>query len=187
MAEWYSKHVRESQYCLQISKCEDPTCCKKTRSGLKSVLPNGFLPPPYRLQQSKNSFEVPKPTETSTSRFAPLLIALSLKLDLILQNFNIRPYDFHCPSVQSQLNDRVCKKCGLYFASKKLANSHAKQLHATKNQPMIRVRPVRVAARRANEIMCIIQNDQFTEDEDVEWLDEGEVDCAAIMPPTIDA
>ncbi|KAH9631465.1 hypothetical protein HF086_004626 [Spodoptera exigua] len=36
-----------------------------------------------------------------------------------------------------------------------------------------KVRPVRVAARRANELMCIIQN---LEHQDVEWLDESDVD-----------
>lgn len=37
----------------------------------------------------------------------------------------------------------------------------------------MKVRPIRVAARRANELMCIIQN---LEQQDVEWLDEDDVD-----------
>ena len=44
--EWISKHVRRSQYCLQIIKCGD------FRSSLLSVVENRFLPPPIPLAQT---------------------------------------------------------------------------------------------------------------------------------------
>lgn len=37
----------------------------------------------------------------------------------------------------------------------------------------MKVRPIRVAARRANELMCIIQN---LEHQNVKWLDKNDVD-----------
>ncbi|CAF3912210.1 unnamed protein product, partial [Rotaria sp. Silwood1] len=44
--QWKLKHVRQSQYCLQIVKCDDINCCGTLQTNLKSVLPKGFLPPP---------------------------------------------------------------------------------------------------------------------------------------------
>lgn len=49
--EWYAMHVRESQYLLQIVKCNSLFCCGPLRSSLRSVLPNGFLPPPMKIKQ----------------------------------------------------------------------------------------------------------------------------------------
>nr|CAH7736977.1 unnamed protein product [Callosobruchus chinensis] len=53
-------------------------------------------------------------------------------------------------------------------------NRHIEKIHKKVNTPTEgKVRPIRVAARRANELMCIIQN---LEHQDVEWLDESDVD-----------
>ncbi|GBP01007.1 hypothetical protein EVAR_66740_1 [Eumeta japonica] len=43
---WYSAHVSESQYLLQVIKCADEFCCSRSRSALKSVFSETFLPPP---------------------------------------------------------------------------------------------------------------------------------------------
>ncbi|XP_056635686.1 uncharacterized protein LOC130444524 [Diorhabda sublineata] len=56
--DWYCKHVRESQYLLQILKCSFKDCCGQTRSSLRSLLPNGFLPPSIKLQQTQNGLKV---------------------------------------------------------------------------------------------------------------------------------
>ena len=50
--EWISKHVRQSQYCLEIIKCGDLVCCEPFRSSLLSVVENRFLPPPIPLAQT---------------------------------------------------------------------------------------------------------------------------------------
>lgn len=46
--EWLLRHVRTSQYMLQIVKCDEKACCSKFRSKWKSVV-KGFLPPPIRV------------------------------------------------------------------------------------------------------------------------------------------
>ena len=50
--EWISKHVRQSQFCLQIIKCGDLVCCEPFRSSLLSPVENRFLPPPIPLAQT---------------------------------------------------------------------------------------------------------------------------------------
>lgn len=60
------------------------------------------------------------------------------------------------------------------WSSIKSLNRHIEKIHKKVNTHTdSRVRPVRVAARRANELMCIVQN---LEHHDVEWLDENDVD-----------
>lgn len=56
--DWFSNHVRPSQYLLQIVKCENAKCCKKFRSNWLSLV-DRFLPPPIRITNS-NSGEITK-------------------------------------------------------------------------------------------------------------------------------
>jgi len=45
-AEWHSHHVQQSQYCLQIVKCNNNSCCGQHRSNYNNAFPQRFLPPP---------------------------------------------------------------------------------------------------------------------------------------------
>lgn len=45
-----------------------------------------------------------------------------------------------------------------------------------------RVRPQRLAARRANELLCIVRRYE-TSSEDADWLDEDEVDASGLTIP----
>ena len=99
----------------------------------------------------------------------------------------VLPYDLYCCSVQSQLLERVCKVCSLYFASKVMLKNHT-VVHKTAAAPSInlpintRQRPVRVAARRQRELMAIIVN-QENGPEDVDWIEEEELDLEGIVIP----
>ena len=53
--EWKSKHVRESQYFLQIVKCKDSKCCSLFRSNYLKVIKDRFLTPPISVTRTKTS------------------------------------------------------------------------------------------------------------------------------------
>ena len=95
------------------------------------------------------------------------------------------PYDFACPSLQDKLPSRTCKKCGHYFASMKSLKSHNSTCTARgrkgKSEGSVSqyIRPVRVAARRQREIMCIIR---YLESKDNEWHDEDDVQFDGNIP-----
>ncbi|KAG5888931.1 hypothetical protein JTB14_006299 [Gonioctena quinquepunctata] len=166
--KWYSEHVRESQYLLQIVKCRN-TECWRPRSGRFRLLDNSFLPPPVKVKQTVDDLVLDEGGE-----FLNLPVNLALRLSASLKDFLQRPYDYFCPTVKLRLSSRTCKTCGLYHASVKSLNRHIEKIHKKVNTHTDRkVRPVRVAARRADELMCIIQN---LEHHDVEWLDENDVD-----------
>ena len=53
--EWKSKHVRESQYFLQIVKCKDSKCCTPFRSSCLKVVKDRFLPLPISVTRTTTS------------------------------------------------------------------------------------------------------------------------------------
>lgn len=176
---WYSNHVQESQYLLQIVKCSDTTCCTPARSSIKKLLPNGFLPPPIKLTQTKSGLQVVE-TVDSNAKFTDLLARLTIKVEPETKQFLKIPYDWSCPSVKGKLANRSCKKCGAYHASKKSLNAHIKNLHKGGDINVItKKQPLRIAARRAKELMCVWKND-LTGDEEAEWVSEDEIDVDSL-------
>ena len=45
-AEWAENHCSISQYCLQMTKCDDHCCSKKPNYDLKTIIQGKFLPGP---------------------------------------------------------------------------------------------------------------------------------------------
>lgn len=172
---WFANHVQTSQYCTQIVKCFDESCCSKLRSSYFSLIPGRFLSPPISLIQSEiNGFKAPEGSESETNhKFAPLFISKNLNLDRILprstRNFKVLPYDLFCPSVQSQLSERYCKECSLYFASKVMLKNHTSMHKTAKILVISRVYPLRVAAKRQRELIAIIAHSE-NGPEDGEWI-----------------
>lgn len=190
---WYSRHVKGSQYFLQIVKCDRQDCCSTRRSSLWKILKDGFVPPPYPIVQHPNRGLVVPDNSKSTGntndvRFAPLLLRLAVDIQPTSEDFTVIPYDYFCPSVKSQLAVRCCKHCGLYHASIKLAKLHIKEMHAknkakTTVQQSLRIRPLRVAAKRATELM-VITGDSMEGATDLEWLDESDVETEGLEIPS---
>ena len=69
------------------------------------------------------------------------------------------------------------------FMTKK--QCHAATVEATITQPIVRIRPLRVAARRQRELMAIIVQQEA---ECAEWMDEELLNLASVdMPADSDA
>ena len=54
--EWKSKHVRESQYFLQIVKCKDSKCCSPFRSSYLKVVKDRLLPLPISVTRTNSQW-----------------------------------------------------------------------------------------------------------------------------------
>ena len=94
-----------------------------------------------------------------------------------MSKYAVLPYDYHCPTVQKDLIDRICPLCDLYFASKKNVEIHKKAVHPSVKTTEIKRKTKRVIKKSKNEAMCIIADD-LTREEDMEWipLDEIEIE-----------
>lgn len=77
-AAWYQRHVRESQYFLQIVKCDNLSCCRPHRSSIRNFIPDGFIPPPLKIEQSDDGLKIAKASDTD-AKFMPLFVQLSMK------------------------------------------------------------------------------------------------------------
>lgn len=184
---WYATHVRESQYMLQITKCQDSKCCPEPRSKLRLVLPDGFLPPPLLLTCG---LEAAKPRDEDC-HFSPLFVQLAAKIEFPNQEFETTPYDFYCPSVQATLKPRICSICGLYFATQKASTEHKRNAHnlaslmdiQAADAPELPVRrSARVIARRGGEVLTELQ-DEMGAALDVEWVPAAPDDSGSEEDP----
>ena len=102
--EWKSKHVRESQYFLQIVKCKDSKCCSPFRSSYLKVVKNRFLPLPISVTSpTTNGLKWVK--RDVDGHYLSLTQNLALKVQLgvtALRNFPKGiPYDYSCLTAQN--------------------------------------------------------------------------------------
>ncbi|KAF6040455.1 hypothetical protein EB796_001237 [Bugula neritina] len=126
---WKEKHLLQSQYFLQITKCDDQSCCRPYRSSIRAILPGRFIPPPVPVKQTRHGLVAPAPDETLIdSHYGSLFsrIALSAILPQCAKTFKIFPFDLYCPSLIGKLQPRICPVCGMYFPSQKAKSSHTK-------------------------------------------------------------
>lgn len=171
--EWRDKHVMESQYLLQIVKCNDRTCCSIPRSSYFNIMQR-FLPAPLPLtNRPGEGLRV----ELNSDEYVSVYQRLALKEDVLpplARTYPTLPYDFACPSVQPMLNRRTCTQCKKYFASIKSLKSH-KFSHKSSGLETStqRLAVKRVAAKRQRELMCLIA---YGEQEAFEWHDEDDVE-----------
>lgn len=172
---WMQNHVRTSQYFTQIVKCNDRSCCKQPRSSYFNFFPRFFPPPIPIIQSERGLIASPDPcNERYSSNFCSIFVSNCLNFDQMLpQKFKeyllLIPYDLYCPSVQYKLKSLICNVCGTYFASIVMLTAHTKAIHQKViSSPMIR--PIRIVAKRQNEIMAIVAINEVG-DEDCEWID----------------
>ena len=84
------------------------------------------------------------------------------------------PYDYSCPSVkQDVIKRRLCSSCGLYFGTIKANTLHKASCRVTEvrtENVTERVRPMRIAARRQRELLCVMAL------QEMEWVSMDDVD-----------
>ncbi|KAJ8682384.1 hypothetical protein QAD02_018176 [Eretmocerus hayati] len=172
--DWYDVHVRESQYLLQIAKCNDRDCCGDLRSSLKDILPlsDGFLPPPFPLRRKEcGILGIPTPADTNPNDSVhDLSLRQSIGLRPCTTTGSPVPYDYYCPSIRDQITGRLCRICGAYFGSKKRKELHSKHKHGSECNSKLRA--TRILSKRGNEVLCEIDALEPI----VEWVEPEDLD-----------
>ena len=102
--EWKSKHVRESQYFLQIVKCKDSKCCGPFRSSYLKVVKDRFHPSLISVTRTTSS-GLKWLKRDVDAHYLSLTQNLALKAQLgvtALKNFPKGiPYDYSCSAAQN--------------------------------------------------------------------------------------
>ena len=89
---------------------------------------------------------------------------------------------YSCPSVKEDvIKRRLCSSCGLYFGTIKPNTLHKASCRVTEvrtENVTERVRPMRIAARRQRELLCVmaLQEMEWVSMDDVEGFDIENVD-----------
>ncbi|CAF4527992.1 unnamed protein product [Rotaria sp. Silwood2] len=65
---WSSEHIRQSQYLLQIVRCNNNKCCKPWRSYYFQIINQRFIPSPLAFHMSKLG-PIPLPFDQKHSKF----------------------------------------------------------------------------------------------------------------------
>ena len=112
---WVTAHCRISQYLIQIVKCTKWECCGEFRTTWIRIFPYRFLPAPVPLRQLYEGPVVPKVNDAkSYDRFPGLWERIAVHNLVSETNYDVLPYDNYCPSVKTEANRKVCKKCHIY-------------------------------------------------------------------------
>jgi hypothetical protein len=186
-AVWHSRHVQESQYMLQIVKCNDRSCCNQFRSSLLSVLPERFIKAPIPIKPTPDGLKYDMSGKIPSLWLNQSISTLEnpVMTERLRRKYTVIPYDIACPTITDKLDKRVCKYCHKYFASIKSVNNHLSTcdsrtgIPATRPTPdtRIQVRPQRLAARRQREMMCVLVHNNF------EWHNEEDIDMTGLDEP----
>lgn len=123
--EWSSQHIQQSQYCLQIVKCNSESCCGQRRTNYNDIFPARFLPPPVPYNRTDKGITY-EPVGSSSGTFGSLYQRLALLHLQPSHKFLKMPFDLYCPSITADLEKRVCDQCGLCFPSQAAKRNHAR-------------------------------------------------------------
>ena len=123
-------HSIRSKYGLFFSCCNDENCCPdrcpKVRKLLRPLLPNGFIPPPMKVQMNRDSGEFSIARAALSDHKVPFL---SLPTRALYPGAANMPFDSFTPSMQSKLQNVVCDICFTSFPSKAQMLVHRRDLH----------------------------------------------------------
>ena len=131
-AAFRSRHVFETQYMTAYLKCDDRTCCAAPKTHINRFFPHRRLP--CLIPISKTSFgmvALPLEPEVYKSHIQFPTLTTRVVLEetitpevLIMKYGKTIPYDAYLPSCQGKVEDRTCKVCYKYHATKKSLKMH---------------------------------------------------------------
>jgi hypothetical protein len=125
--QWLCDHVQQSQYCLQIIKCNDVSCCGQRRTNYNEAFPKRFIPPPVPFIHT-DAGVVSAAVGSGDGIFGSLFHRIALSAIEPRHDYKAMPFDLYCPSVSGQIHKRVCFSCGKYFPSQVALKAH-KEVH----------------------------------------------------------
>ncbi|CAG8734991.1 24591_t:CDS:2 [Dentiscutata erythropus] len=128
-ATWMENHVMTCHYMTQVTKCNDPSCCKPFRSGIQQILPKRFFPPPLFTQQKPHGIcAASMSISDNTTHFSSFLLSVLMEGKLIPPDTNLHylPFNWYCPTVNKSINEYLCFYCKRYFALKEALKYHTR-------------------------------------------------------------
>ncbi|CAF0991460.1 unnamed protein product [Didymodactylos carnosus] len=124
---WCANHVLQTQYTIQIIRCNNPQCCGQWRSNYVQIFPHRFLPPPVPFERTLKGIEMADKDSERGQFYGSLFQRIQFHGVVINHTMNDQlPFDYCCASQQSQLKTRICPMCKQYIPSSYRMKQHLK-------------------------------------------------------------
>ena len=131
---WCAMHVLQTQYTLQILRCNSVECCGPWRSNYIRVFPHRFLPAPVPFERTPYGIRMADRDNHRTQFYGSLFQRIQFH-GVVIQHTQdeMLPFDYCCSSVKKELKKRICKVCNQYIPSAYRMKNHYK-IHAQNYQ-----------------------------------------------------
>ncbi|CAF0723868.1 unnamed protein product [Adineta steineri] len=127
---WCATHVLQTQYTLQIIRCNNIECCGPWRSNYVRVFPHRFLPAPVPFERTIYGIRMADRDYQKGQFYGSLFQRIQFHgiVNQHTQN-EMLPFDYCCASAKKELKKRTCQICNQYIPSAYRMKSHYK-IHA---------------------------------------------------------
>ncbi|CAF1359270.1 unnamed protein product [Adineta ricciae] len=127
---WCAMHVLQTQYTLQIIRCNSVECCGPWRSNYVEIFPHRFLPAPVPFERTPYGIRMADRDYQRGQFYGSLFQRIQFHGVVIQHTQNeMIPFDYCCSSVKKELKKRTCKVCNQYIPSAYRMKNHYK-IHA---------------------------------------------------------
>ncbi|CAF3380058.1 unnamed protein product [Rotaria socialis] len=127
---WCVTHVVQTQYTLQIIRCNSVECCGPWRSNYYRVFPHRFLPAPVPFERTMHGVRMADRDYQKGQFYGSLFQRIQFH-GIVIQHTQAEmlPFDYCCASVKKELKKRTCRICQQYIPSAYRMKNHYK-IHA---------------------------------------------------------
>ncbi|CAF3364415.1 unnamed protein product [Rotaria socialis] len=124
---WCATHVLQTQYTIQIIRCNSISCCGPWRSNYIQVFPHRFLPAPVPFERTPRGIAMAERDYQKGVFYGSLIQRIQFH-GVVMQHTqnDVLPFDFCCASVRKELKRRVCSICKQYIPSAYRMKNHYK-------------------------------------------------------------
>ncbi|CAF3356407.1 unnamed protein product [Rotaria socialis] len=127
---WCAMHVLQTQYTLQIVRCNSVECCGPWRSNYVEVFPHRFLPSPVPFERTPYGVRMAEKDYQKGQFYGSLFQRIQFHGVVIENTQNeMLPFDYCCSSVKKEIRKRICKICNQYIPSAYRMKNHYR-IHA---------------------------------------------------------
>ena len=122
---WCAIHVLQTQYTIQIIRCNSVTCCGPWRSNYIQIFPHRFLPAPVAFERTQRGIAMAERDYQKGVFYGSLIQRIQFH-GVVMQHTqnDILPFDYCCSSVRKELKRRVCPICKQYIPSAYRMKNH---------------------------------------------------------------
>ncbi|CAF3323023.1 unnamed protein product [Rotaria socialis] len=124
---WSATHVLQTQYTIQIIRCNSISCCGPWRSNYIQIFPHRFLPAPIPFERTPRGIAMAERDYQKGVFYGSLIQRIQFH-GVVMQHTqnDILPFDYCCASARKELKKRVCPICKQYIPSAYRMKNHYK-------------------------------------------------------------